>query len=133
MLCDARLRTSAEGLWAAGDMCEYDSLLHGRPVRIEHEEHASAQGAHAARAMLGAEAPFTEVPYFWTDLADWASLEHVGGPVRWEREEVDGTVGDGPFGVRYLDADGQLVAAVSADGGGDLDAAKAQLAARAAG
>ncbi len=133
VLCDAQLRTSAEGLWAAGDICEYDSLLHGRRVRIEHEEHAAAQGAHAARAMLGADAPFTEVPYFWTDLADWASLEHVGGPAAWEREEIDGTIGGGPFGVRYLDGEGRLVAAVSADGGGDLEAAKAQLAERAGG
>ena len=131
--CDAQLRTSAAGLWAAGDMCEYHSLLHGRSVRIEHEELAAAQGAHAARAMLGADAPFTEVPYFWTDLADWGTLEHVGGPVDWASEELDGEPGSGPFGVRYLDADGRLVAAVSADGGGDLDAAKAELAKRAAG
>src|SRR5215212_7142149 len=31
--CDARLRTSAAGIWAAGDACEYDSVLHGGPVR----------------------------------------------------------------------------------------------------
>jgi 3-phenylpropionate/trans-cinnamate dioxygenase ferredoxin reductase subunit len=33
--CDAGLRTSAEGVWAAGDMCEYHSVLHGprRPRR----------------------------------------------------------------------------------------------------
>src|SRR3712207_9329156 len=33
---DARLRTSVEGVFAAGDMCEYDSPVHGRPMRIEH-------------------------------------------------------------------------------------------------
>ena len=53
VLCDSRLRTSAEGIYAAGDMCEYDSVVHGRVVRIEHEEVAAAQGATAARNMLG--------------------------------------------------------------------------------
>ncbi len=130
--CDAGLRTSAEGVWAAGDMCEYHSVLHGRTVRIEHETVAATQGAHVARAMLGADEPYAEVPYFWTDLADWASLEHVGAAPDWTREEFDGDPAEGHFGVRYLDADDRLVAALSADGGGDLEAARAELAARAA-
>ena len=51
--CDRTLRSSAEGIFAAGDMCEYDSVVHGRRLRVEHEEVAAAQGRHAARAMLG--------------------------------------------------------------------------------
>ncbi len=129
--CDAGLRTSAEGVWAAGDMCEYHSVLHGRAVRIEHEDVAARQGAHVARAMLGADVPYSEVPYFWTDLADWLSLEHLGAARDWVREEREGGPGAGPFAVRYLDRDGRLVAALSVDGGGDLEAARAELAARA--
>ena len=78
VLCDSRLRTSAEGIFAAGDMCEYDSVVHGRVVRIEHEEAAAAQGATVARNMLGADVPHDEVPYFFSDLSDWASLEYLG-------------------------------------------------------
>ena len=78
VLCDSRLRTSAEGIYAAGDMCEYDSVVHGRVVRIEHEEVAAAQGTTAARNMLGADVAHDEVPYFFSDLSDWASLEYVG-------------------------------------------------------
>ena len=59
-------------------MCEYDSVLHGGRVRIEHFEVALAQGAAAAAAMLGTRRPFAEVPYFWTDLADWCTAEWVG-------------------------------------------------------
>ena len=70
--CDSRLRTSAERVFAAGDICEYDSVVHGRVVRIEHEEVAAAQGATAARNMLGADAPHDVVPYFFSDLSDWA-------------------------------------------------------------
>jgi 3-phenylpropionate/trans-cinnamate dioxygenase ferredoxin reductase subunit len=80
VLCDRTLRTSAEGIFAAGDMCEYDSVVHGRRLRIEHEEVAAAQGRHAARAMLGSDAPYTEIPYFWSDLADWTTLSTSARP-----------------------------------------------------
>lgn len=126
--CDAGLRSSAAGIWAAGDMCEYDSVLHGRAVRVEHEDVAAAQGAHAARAMLGAEAPYAVVPSFWSELADWALLEHVGGANDWAEEQWDGDPEDGAFGVRYFDATGRLVAALSIGGGGDLAAARDALA-----
>ncbi len=51
--CDAALRTSADGVWAAGDVCEYESAVHGRRLRVEHFEVARAQGAFAARAIMG--------------------------------------------------------------------------------
>ena len=76
--CSARLETSAPGVWAAGDACEYDSVVHGRRLRIEHWEVARAQGAAVAAAILGSREPFAEIPYFWSDLADWCTLEYVG-------------------------------------------------------
>ena len=72
----------APGIWAAGDMCEYDSVLHGGRVRIEHFEVARAQGAAAAAAMLGTRRPYAELPYFWTDLSDWAPPSGSGPPSR---------------------------------------------------
>ena len=90
MACAARLETSAPGVLAAGDMCEWDSGLHGRRLRIEHLEVARAQGARPPRACSAAREPFAEVPYFWSDLADWASAEWVGPGVPWEREVVRG-------------------------------------------
>ena len=45
--CSADLETSARGVWAAGDMCEFDSVLHGGRVRIEHHLVARAQGRAA--------------------------------------------------------------------------------------
>ena len=125
--CDATLRTSAEGVWAAGDICEYDSVIHGRRLRIEHWEHARAQGAHAARVMLGSSDPFAEVPYFWSDLADWASLEYVGPAARWDEEVLDGSLEDGRFAVTYLSG-GRVVARLSVGGGGDLDEARRLIA-----
>ena len=34
--------------------------------------------------MLGAAEPYREVPYFFSDLADWASLEYVGPAEDWD-------------------------------------------------
>ncbi len=124
--CDEQLRTSAEGIWAAGDMCEYASVVHGRAMRIEHEEVAAAQGATAARNILGAGAPHEEVPYFFSDLADWASLEYVGPAPAWDDEQVEGSVEGGAFAVTYREG-GRVRAMLSVGGAGDLDAARAAI------
>jgi 3-phenylpropionate/trans-cinnamate dioxygenase ferredoxin reductase component len=123
VLCDSRLRTSAEGVFAAGDMCEYESVVHRRFVRIEHEEVAAAQGRTAARNMLGADVPHDEVPYFFSDLADWASLEYVGPAFGWDSEEIEGSVDDGAFAVWYRER-GAVRAMLSVGGFGDLDRAR---------
>jgi 3-phenylpropionate/trans-cinnamate dioxygenase ferredoxin reductase component len=119
--CDARLRTSAEGVYAAGDVCEYASPVHdGRHVRIEHEDHAERQGETAARNMLGAAEEHRVVPYFFSDLADWASLEYVGGAAEWDKEVVEGSLDDGRFSVWYLE--GRRVRGVlDVNGHGDLE------------
>jgi len=124
--CDSRLQTSAPGIYAAGDICEYDSTVHGRRLRVEHEAVAQAQGASVAAAMLGSEADHTEVPYFWTDLADWASAEYVGPAGSWEEEVVRGHMDSGEFSVLYLDG-GALVACLSVGRGADLKAATAVI------
>ena len=124
--CDRRLQTSVEGIFAAGDMCEYDSVIHGRRLRIEHEEVAAAQGRHAARAMLGSEEPFAEVPYFWSDLADWATLEYVGPAPGWDEELVHGDPAAGAFSVWYLH-EGRLGGALAVGRPGDLDVARTLL------
>jgi 3-phenylpropionate/trans-cinnamate dioxygenase ferredoxin reductase subunit len=126
VLCDSRLRTSAEGIFAAGDMCEYDSVVHGRVVRIEHEEVAAAQGRTAARNMVGADAPHDEVPYFFSDLSDWASLEYVGPALTWDEEQLEGSVDDGAFAITYREG-GKVRAMLSVGGAGDLDRARSLI------
>jgi 3-phenylpropionate/trans-cinnamate dioxygenase ferredoxin reductase subunit len=126
--CDSRLCTSAERVYAAGDICEYDSVVHGRVMRIEHEEVAATQGATAARNMLGADVPHDVVPYFFSDLSDWAAIEYVGPALRWDEEVVRGDIDAGPFAVWYLE-DGRVRGMVSVDGAGDVDAARELIAA----
>jgi 3-phenylpropionate/trans-cinnamate dioxygenase ferredoxin reductase subunit len=127
--CDASLRTSAPGVWAAGDAAEYDSVLHGRRMRIEHWEVARAQGKAVARSIAGAPADFDDVPYFWSDLADWVTVEYVGPAAQWEREVVRGSLDDGEFAVFYL-AGGRVAAALSVGRPEDLMQARRLLAER---
>ena len=124
--CDAALRVvGVEGAWAAGDVCEWESALHGGPARVEHWEVAAAQGRAVAAGMLGASAPFAEVPYFWSDLADWATSEYVGvaGLGGWDEEVVRGAPAAGAFSVWQLRG-GRLVGALSVGRPGDLDHAR---------
>jgi len=116
--CDARLETSVPGVYAAGDVCEYDSPLHGRPVRIEHWDVAAEHGRTAARNMLGAGVPHEVVPYFWADFADWAKLEYVGAG-EGDRQVIRGSLDDGAFTAFSLDGD-RVVAAVTVGRPDDL-------------
>ena len=103
IVCDERLETSVEGIFAAGDVCSYASVVHGRRLRVEHWDVALQQGRHVARAMLGSEEPYREIPYFFSDLADWASMEYVGPADDWDEVIWRGDRDAGEFTAWYLD------------------------------
>jgi 3-phenylpropionate/trans-cinnamate dioxygenase ferredoxin reductase subunit len=130
--CDAGLRTSAPGVFAAGDMAEWDSPLHGGFARVEHFEVAAAQGRTAARNMLGDDVAHLEVPYFWSDIGDWATSEYVGvaAPGEWDAEALRGSPDDASFSV-WLLRDGRVVGVMAVGRGDDLDAGRALIASRA--
>ena len=125
--CSSVLETSAPDVSAAGDACEYDSVVHGRRLRVEHWEVARAQGAAVAAAIMGSREPFAEIPYFWSDLADWCTLEYVGPAASWDDEVVRGSVDEGSFTIFYLDA-GRVVAALTVGRSDDLDQARSLMA-----
>ena len=127
--CDSKLRTSAEGIYAAGDCCSYESVVHGRRLRVEHWDVAMQQGMHAARNMLGEERDYDVVPYFFSDLADWASLEYVGPAYEWDEEVWRGDPDGGEFSVWYL-KDDRVAGALSVGRSEDLAEARRLLAER---
>jgi 3-phenylpropionate/trans-cinnamate dioxygenase ferredoxin reductase subunit len=124
--CDARLRSSAPGVFAAGDICEYDSLLHRAPLRVEHWDVAFNHGKTAALNMLGRDVPHETVPYFYSVLGDWAELEYVGPAREWDEEIVRGTPAERKFTTWYL-RDARLVAALTVGRSDDLDHARRLL------
>jgi 3-phenylpropionate/trans-cinnamate dioxygenase ferredoxin reductase subunit len=122
--CSSRLESASAGVFAAGDICEYDSVTHGRePLRIEHWDVAFNQGKTAALNMLGADVPHEEIPYFFSVLADWGELEYVGPAYEWDEEIIRGSFEDGSFTVWYL-KDEAVKAALTFGRPDDLDHAR---------
>jgi len=107
---DARLHTSDPDIFAAGDCCSFPHPLYGdRRIRLEAWRNAIDQGAHVARAMLGAEESYAAVPSFWSDQHDLtlriAGLPDMGAAT------VTRELGDGTRLYFHLGADGRLMAA----------------------
>jgi 3-phenylpropionate/trans-cinnamate dioxygenase ferredoxin reductase subunit len=125
--CDSRLQTSVEGIYAAGDCCSYDSVIHGRRLRVEHWDVAMQQGIHAAGNLLGDDRDYKVVPYFFSDLADWASLEYVGPAYEWDEELWRGDRDQSEFLVWYL-KDGRVAGALSVGRSEDLAEARRMIA-----
>jgi len=121
--CSSRLESSVPGIYAAGDICEYDSVIHGKPLRIEHWDVAFNHGKTAALNMLGRDQPHDVVPYFFSDLADWASMEYVG-PGSGDAV-IRGSLDEGDFTAFYVDPDsGKVSAALTVGRSDDLEHAK---------
>jgi 3-phenylpropionate/trans-cinnamate dioxygenase ferredoxin reductase component len=122
--CSSRLQSSTPGVFAAGDICEYDSVVHGgAPMRIEHWDVAFNQGKTAALNMLGRDVPHDVVPYFYSVFADWGELEYVGPAYKWDEEIARGSMKERSFTIWYLQ-EGVLKAALTFGRSEDLDHAR---------
>jgi 3-phenylpropionate/trans-cinnamate dioxygenase ferredoxin reductase component len=126
---DSRLESAVPGIYAAGDIAAYESVVHGgRRLRIEHWDVAFNHGKTAALNMLGRDEPHDTIPYFFSDLSDWASLEYVGPASSWDAEIVRGSLDAGEFSVWYIDG-GRVAAALSIGRSDDLEHARHLIAA----
>lgn len=110
VLVNEYLQTSAPNLYAAGDIARWPDEPSGERIRVEHWVVAQRQGQAAARNILGAEAPYTEAPFFWSQHYD-AAINYVGHAVHWDRIETDGDPATYDFAARFMD--GNRTAAVA--------------------
>ena len=78
-MTDQALRTSDPDIFAAGDVANAFNTLLGRRIRVEHWGNALASGPIAARSMLGKDADYDWVPYFFSDQYD-LGMEVAGLP-----------------------------------------------------
>jgi 3-phenylpropionate/trans-cinnamate dioxygenase ferredoxin reductase subunit len=79
ILVDAHLRTSAPDVFAAGDVANAYHPVIQKHLRSEHWANALNAGPVAARSMLGQNAVFDDIPYFYTDQYD-LGMELSGYP-----------------------------------------------------
>jgi NADPH-dependent 2,4-dienoyl-CoA reductase/sulfur reductase-like enzyme/nitrite reductase/ring-hydroxylating ferredoxin subunit len=108
---DSTLKTSAENVYAAGDIAIVPDHLSGGSRRVEHWVEAQRQGQHAARVMLGSDEPFRQAPFFWTKQFDMA-LKYVGYAQGYNQIAYRGEVEQGSFLAGFYKG-GRLLAAAA--------------------
>lgn len=77
IVVDAQMHTSVAGIFAAGDVASFPNDDLGGHMRVEHENCAITTGYRAGLAMAGKPKPYTELPFFYSDLFD-LGYEAVG-------------------------------------------------------
>jgi 3-phenylpropionate/trans-cinnamate dioxygenase ferredoxin reductase subunit len=101
IVVDAHLRSSVPNIFAAGDVAgAWHPFLEQR-VRVEHWANALNQGPAAARSMLGNEAPYDRLPYFYSDQYD-VGMEYSGHARDWDRVVIRGDRDGGEFIAFWL-------------------------------
>ena len=98
-------------VWAVGDVARHRDPRTGERVRIEHFVVAERQGQAAARAMLGDERPYVDVPFFWSQHYD-VSFSCVGHAARWDHIDTRGSLEARDFAAFYSKS-GRVLAVVT--------------------
>ncbi|HVT75827.1 MAG TPA: FAD-dependent oxidoreductase [Acidimicrobiales bacterium] len=100
LICDEYCHAGHD-VWGAGDVASWMHLGYGQRMRLEHRTNAQEQGHAVAKNILGANEPFTPVPYFWTDQYD-ARVQLAGVmPPNAEVAVVEGDVDSDQFVQTY--------------------------------
>ncbi len=127
IVVDENLRTSASHVYAIGDCVSYDHFHAGRRVRLESVQNAPDQAKHVARTIVGREAPFREIAWFWSDQGDM-KLQTAGLSFDADRHILSGNPEENAFSVFHF-AGPKLVAVDSINRPADHMIARRLLAA----
>jgi 3-phenylpropionate/trans-cinnamate dioxygenase ferredoxin reductase subunit len=113
VLVDAALRSSDPHVFAVGDIAHQDHPVLGHRVRVEHWDTALHQPETVAAAILGRDASYDALPYFFSDQYD-LGCEYVGHATRetTARVVVRGDLAGREFVACWLDAEDRLLAAM---------------------
>ncbi|MFF0246739.1 NAD(P)/FAD-dependent oxidoreductase [Streptosporangium sandarakinum] len=119
VVTDEHLRTSLPGVVAVGDCAAWWSRRYGRRLRVEHWDNALNAPEVAVASLMGEEAVYDPVPYFWSEqfghMVQYAG-RHDGG-----RMVMRGDPGTDPkWGACWVDDRDRLVAVLSVDRPRDL-------------
>jgi 3-phenylpropionate/trans-cinnamate dioxygenase ferredoxin reductase component len=130
IVVDAALRSSNPDIYAAGDVARAFHPFYNKHIRVEHWANALNQPATAAAAMLGKEASYTNLPYFYTDQYD-LGMEYVGyvEPDGYDRVVFRGDVAGREF-IAFWTADGRVLAGMNVNVWDVVDPIKALITSR---
>ncbi|MGH2986178.1 MAG: NAD(P)/FAD-dependent oxidoreductase [Solirubrobacterales bacterium] len=111
VVVDERLETSTPGVFAGGDVANAWHPFYGHNLRVEHWANALNQGPAAAKAMLGEDVSYDEIPYFFSDQYD-AGMEYSGYATEWDEVVFRGDVDAREF-IAFWVKDEQVVAGMN--------------------
>ncbi|MEU4197819.1 FAD-dependent oxidoreductase [Kribbella sp. NPDC026611] len=119
----ADLRTSAEDVYAAGDVVRWDHPFFGRSIRVEHWQNAKDSGSAVAKALVGQDVAQDAIPYFFTDQFD-LGMEYVGDVPRGASYQVvlRGDPKSGAYFAFWLDDDRHVMAGMHVNNWDTIDA-----------
>jgi 3-phenylpropionate/trans-cinnamate dioxygenase ferredoxin reductase subunit len=111
IVASERLQTSAPAIYAAGDVVNAWHPFYEQRIRVEHWANALNQGPAAARAMVGDDAAYERIPYFFSDQYD-VGMEYSGYATSWDEVVFRGDRDAGEFVAFWL-SDGRVVAGMN--------------------
>jgi len=98
------MQTSQPDVYAIGDCTAFPSATLGRQIRLESVQNANDQARCAARSILGDPAPYTAMPWFWSEQGA-IRIQIAGVPDAGHERAVRGDPASGKFSVLYFDGD----------------------------
>lgn len=118
VVTDEHLRTSLPGVVAVGDCAAWWSRRYGTRLRVEHWDTALGAPEVAAASLLGEEAVYDPVPYFWSEQFGHM-LQYAGHREAGERLLYRGEP-EGKWAAVWLTGDDRLAAVLTVDRPRDL-------------
>jgi 3-phenylpropionate/trans-cinnamate dioxygenase ferredoxin reductase subunit len=109
IVVDDHFRTSADDVFAIGDVARIDDVVAGRPRRVEHWSAANSQGSHLGRNLAGGRKGYDEVTAFFTKMFD-TQLQLLGDTDGVDEVVLRGSIRENSLIGFYL-RDERLVAA----------------------
>jgi len=112
IVVDERFRTSAPGVWAAGDAARFHDPVFDRSRRIEHWSNANYQGAEVGKALAGEDARYDSVSTFFTEVFG-VTIKVFGDTSEADRRTFEGSLAEGKVLGLYFEGEGLAGAVLS--------------------
>jgi 3-phenylpropionate/trans-cinnamate dioxygenase ferredoxin reductase subunit len=109
VLVDRHCRTSLPDIYAIGDCAAHENAFaEGATIRLESVQNANDQANVVARGIVGDEAPYHAIPWFWSNQYD-LKLQTAGLSTGHDQTVVRGDIASRSFSIVYLKA-GRVIA-----------------------
>jgi 3-phenylpropionate/trans-cinnamate dioxygenase ferredoxin reductase component len=117
IVVDAAMRTTADDVFAAGDVALAHNASAARHVAVEHWQDAMDHGAVAGAAAAGQSSSWDAVPGFWTTIGDATVKYHAWG----DGYDVSRFVEHGNGFTVWYETDGATVGVLTCNADEDYD------------